>query len=93
MANKYSVLLNFLVNSNSHSVFKFKGKIKFIAVTYSTRFDKLQIDAFYTFFQVGILLGVDWLLDPILTSLNVLGDAIGTGIVNELSKDDLKALV
>ena len=93
MVNKYLVLLNFLVNSNSHSVFKFEGKIKFITVTYSTRFDKLQIDAFYTFFQVGILLGVDWLLDPILTSLNVLGDAIGTGIVNELSKDDLKALV
>ena len=93
MVNEYSVLLNLLVNSNSHSVFKFEGKIKFIEVTYSTRFDKLQIDAFYTFFQVGILLGVDWLLDPILTSLNVLGDAIGTGIVNELSKDDLKALV
>jgi Na+/H+-dicarboxylate symporter len=36
---------------------------------------------------------VDWLLDPILTSLNVLGDAIGTGIVNELSKDDLRLLV
>jgi hypothetical protein len=27
------VLLEFLENSNSHSVFEFKGKIKFIAVT------------------------------------------------------------
>ena len=35
MANRYSVLLKFLVYLNSHSVFKFKGKIKFIAVTYS----------------------------------------------------------
>jgi hypothetical protein len=35
MANRYSVLLKFLENSNSHSVLKFKGKIKFIAVTYT----------------------------------------------------------
>ncbi len=34
MANKYLVLLKFLVNSNSHLVFEFEGKIKFIAVTY-----------------------------------------------------------
>jgi hypothetical protein len=34
MANRYSVLLEFLKNLNSHSVFKFEGKIKFIAVTY-----------------------------------------------------------
>ncbi len=33
MANKYLVLLEFLVNSNSHLNFKFEGKIKFIAVT------------------------------------------------------------
>jgi hypothetical protein len=32
MANRYLILQNFLVNSNSHSVFKFKGKIKFITV-------------------------------------------------------------
>jgi hypothetical protein len=32
-ANRYLVLLKFLENSNSHSVFEFKGKIKFIAVT------------------------------------------------------------
>ncbi len=33
MANKYSVLLELLVNSNSHLVFEFEGKIKFITVT------------------------------------------------------------
>jgi hypothetical protein len=33
MANKYSVLLKILVNSNSHLVFEFEGKIKFITVT------------------------------------------------------------
>jgi len=33
MANRYSVHLKFLVNLNSHLVFEFKGKIKFIAVT------------------------------------------------------------
>jgi hypothetical protein len=33
MGNKYLILLKFLVHSNSHSVFKFKGKIKFITVT------------------------------------------------------------
>ena len=33
MANRYSVLLKFLENLNSHLVFKFKGKVKFIAVT------------------------------------------------------------
>jgi hypothetical protein len=32
--NRYLVLLKYLVNSNSHSNFKFEGKIKFIAVTY-----------------------------------------------------------
>jgi hypothetical protein len=34
MVNRYSVFLEFLENSNSHSVFKFEGEIKFIAVTY-----------------------------------------------------------
>ncbi len=33
MANKYSFLLKFLVNLNSHAVFKFEGKIKFIGLT------------------------------------------------------------
>jgi hypothetical protein len=31
--NRYLVLLKFLENSNSHLVFKFKGKIEFIPVT------------------------------------------------------------
>jgi hypothetical protein len=34
MANRYSVLLEFLENFNSHSIFEFEGKIKIIAVTY-----------------------------------------------------------
>jgi hypothetical protein len=33
MVNMYSVLLDLLVNSNSHSNFKSKGKINFTAVT------------------------------------------------------------
>jgi hypothetical protein len=33
MANRNFVLLEFLVNSNSHSNFNFEGKINFIAVT------------------------------------------------------------
>jgi hypothetical protein len=33
MANRYLALLKFLENFNSHSVFKFEGKIKFIEVT------------------------------------------------------------
>ncbi len=52
MANRYSNLLEFLENSNSHSVLENKGKIKFITLTYSTvveqwpyipRFDGLRI--------------------------------------------------
>jgi len=35
MANRFVVLLEFLVNSNSHLIIKFEGKIKFITVTYS----------------------------------------------------------
>jgi hypothetical protein len=35
MANRYSVLFEFLDYLNSHSIFKFEGKIKIIAVTYS----------------------------------------------------------
>ena len=41
MANRYSVPLEYLVNSNSHSNFEFDGKIKFIAVTYETFNDNL----------------------------------------------------
>jgi len=33
MANRYLVLLEFLENLNSHSIFEFEGKIKIIAVT------------------------------------------------------------
>jgi hypothetical protein len=34
MANRYLVLLKFLVNSNSHLNFEFEGKIKFIEVIF-----------------------------------------------------------
>jgi hypothetical protein len=35
MGNRYLVLLEFLLYSNSHLAFKLEGKIKFIAVTYT----------------------------------------------------------
>jgi hypothetical protein len=38
MVNRYLVLLEFLVNLNSHSVFQFEGKIKFIAATRVIKF-------------------------------------------------------
>ncbi len=41
MANRYLVLLNFLVYSNSHSIFKFKGKIKLMAVIYNLEVDSV----------------------------------------------------
>ena len=44
-------------------------------------------------FQVGLILAVDWLLDRFRTALNVMGDAIGTGIVYHLSKAELEAMV
>ncbi len=34
MANRYSVLLEFLENLNSHLILEFEGKIKIISVTY-----------------------------------------------------------
>jgi Na+/H+-dicarboxylate symporter len=43
--------------------------------------------------KVGLILAVDWLLDRFRTALNVMGDAIGTGIVFHLSKAELDALV
>lgn len=43
--------------------------------------------------KVGLILAVDWLLDRFRTALNVLGDAIGTGIVYHLSKAELEAMV
>merc|ERR1719447_1799637 len=40
--------------------------------------------------DVALILAVDWLLDRFRTAINVLGDAIGAGIVYELSKNDLE---
>ncbi|KAL9964504.1 hypothetical protein ACROYT_G028155 [Oculina patagonica] len=39
----------------------------------------------------GVILAVEWLLDRFMTTVNVLGDAMGTGIVQHLSRDDLKS--
>ncbi|KAJ8665338.1 hypothetical protein QAD02_007000 [Eretmocerus hayati] len=39
--------------------------------------------------DVSLLFAVDWFLDRIRTSVNVLGDGFGAGIVYHLSKDDL----
>jgi len=38
----------------------------------------------------GVIIAVEWLLDRFITTVNVLGDAMGTGIVEHLSRDDLK---
>ncbi|XP_078048276.1 excitatory amino acid transporter 2 [Augochlora pura] len=42
--------------------------------------------------DVSLLFAVDWLLDRIRTSINVLGDAYGAGIVYHLSKDELEKM-
>merc|ERR1719411_2092728 len=42
--------------------------------------------------SVSIILSVDWLLDRFRTAINVLGDSIGAGIVNHLSKEELLRL-
>ena len=39
--------------------------------------------------DVALILAVDWLLDRFRTAINVLGDAIGAGIVYHLSKTEL----
>ncbi|XP_058809921.1 excitatory amino acid transporter-like [Phymastichus coffea] len=39
--------------------------------------------------DVSLLFAVDWFLDRIRTSINVLGDGFGAGIVYHLSKDEL----
>jgi len=39
--------------------------------------------------DVTIILAVDWLLDRFRTTINVLGDSLGAGIVYHLSKDEL----
>ncbi|CAI4226393.1 unnamed protein product [Auanema sp. JU1783] len=40
--------------------------------------------------DVSLIVAVDWLLDRIRTSINVLGDAFGAGIVDHYVKADLK---
>ncbi|KAL8625646.1 hypothetical protein ACOMHN_043921 [Nucella lapillus] len=42
--------------------------------------------------RVGLILAIDWLLDRFRTSVNVLGDAYGAGIVHHLSRTDLKRM-
>ena len=49
--NRYSVPLEYFINSNSHSNFEFKGKMKFIAVTYS----KLNHNGFYDSYPCKVL--------------------------------------
>ncbi len=39
--------------------------------------------------DIALILAVDWLLDRFRTAINVLGDAIGAGIVYTLSKKEL----
>ncbi|ELT91366.1 hypothetical protein CAPTEDRAFT_224146 [Capitella teleta] len=41
--------------------------------------------------DISLIVAVDWLLDRIRTSINVLGDSYGAGIVYHLCKDDLDA--
>ncbi|XP_046818999.1 excitatory amino acid transporter 1-like [Vespa crabro] len=42
--------------------------------------------------DVFLILAVDWLLDRCRTTVNVMGDSLGAGIVNHLSKNELTAL-
>merc|ERR1719436_31772 len=42
--------------------------------------------------DIALILSVDWLLDRVRTTINVLGDAIGAGIVYHLSKDELDSV-
>jgi len=66
MANRYSVLLEFFENSNSHLVFKFDGKIKFITVTYLKGalnfyvFKRYQVifHRFKNVFQIFLMVGL-----------------------------------
>uniref|UniRef100_A0A7E4VQ72 Amino acid transporter n=1 Tax=Panagrellus redivivus TaxID=6233 RepID=A0A7E4VQ72_PANRE len=41
--------------------------------------------------DVSLIVAVDWLLDRIRTSINVVGDAMGAGIVDHYCKDQLAA--
>lgn len=42
--------------------------------------------------DIGLILAVDWFLDRIRTSVNVIGDAFGAGIVEHLSRNDLMTM-
>jgi len=42
--------------------------------------------------DITIILAVDWLLDRCRTTINVIGDSIGAGIVNHLSQGELEAM-
>ena len=42
--------------------------------------------------DITIILAVDWLLDRCRTTINVIGDSIGAGIVNHLSRGELDAM-
>ncbi|KAG9472525.1 hypothetical protein GDO78_019074, partial [Eleutherodactylus coqui] len=42
--------------------------------------------------DISLLVAVDWLLDRMRTSVNVVGDSFGAGIVYHLSKAELEAL-
>ena len=40
--------------------------------------------------DVAMIIMIDWLLDRFRTSINVIGDAFGAGIVEHMSANDLK---
>ncbi|XP_029997067.1 excitatory amino acid transporter 2-like [Sphaeramia orbicularis] len=42
--------------------------------------------------DISLLIAVDWLLDRMRTSINVVGDSFGAGIVDHLSKAELAEL-
>ncbi|XP_063995398.1 excitatory amino acid transporter 3-like [Diachasmimorpha longicaudata] len=42
--------------------------------------------------DVTLIIAIDWLLDRFRTSVNVVGDSLGAGIVNYLSKNELAAM-
>ncbi|VDK57565.1 unnamed protein product [Gongylonema pulchrum] len=42
--------------------------------------------------DVSLIVAVDWLLDRIRTSINVLGDAFGAGIVHHFSRKQLAVI-
>ncbi|XP_069765144.1 excitatory amino acid transporter 2-like [Narcine bancroftii] len=42
--------------------------------------------------DISLLIAVDWLLDRMRTSINVIGDSFGAGIVHHLSKLELAAI-